>query len=305
MASAASSSPSLRAWLLDPDPGSPRQAWLGNAFLRVASLTRNPLAMAGLAIIVLLFASAAFAGVLAPFAPNAQDLAARLLPPSATHWFGTDEFGRDIFSRVLYGSRVTLMTVTAVVSVVGPIGVVVGCVAGYLGGWLDAVLMRLTDVFLALPRLILALALVAAIGPGIQNAIIAIILTSWAPYARVARAEAVTLRKAEFIEAARLSGASTARVIFLHVLPLCIPSVLVRATLDMAGVILIAAGLGFLGLGAQPPLPEWGTMVAQGRPFILEQWWVATMPGLAICAVSLGFNLLGDGLRDILDPKNQ
>jgi len=188
---------------------------------------------------------------------------------------------------------------------VGPVGLLVGTAAGYFGGWFDTVLMRVTDIFLAFPRLILALAFVAALGPGIENAVIAIALTAWPPYARIARAETLTIRNSDFIAAARMSGASGARILFRHVVPLCLSSVIVRVTLDMAGIILIAAGLGFLGLGAQPPSPEWGAMIASGRKFLLDQWWVATLPGLAICVVSLGFNLLGDGLRDVLDPKQQ
>ena len=164
--------------------------------------------------------------------------------------------------------------------------------------------MRLTDIFLAFPRLILALALVAVLGPGIENAVLAIALTAWPPYARVARAETLTIRNSDYIAAVRLQGAGAPRIIAGHVVPMCLPSVIIRVTLDMAGVILIAAGLGFLGLGVQPPLPEWGLMISSGRKFLFEQWWVATMPGLAIFIVSLGFNLLGDGLRDVLDPKS-
>ncbi|MDQ4134824.1 MAG: ABC transporter permease, partial [Pseudomonadota bacterium] len=173
----------------------------------------------------------------------------------------------------------------------------------YLGGWVDTVLMRITDIFLAFPRLILALAFVAALGPGIENAIIAIAITSWPPYARIARAETMMIRNSDFIAAVKLQGASTPRIILGHVVPLCLSSLIVRVTLDMAGIILTAAGLGFLGLGAQPPMPEWGAMVATGRNYLIDQWWVAAMPGLAIFVVSLGFNLLGDGLRDVLDPK--
>jgi peptide/nickel transport system permease protein len=296
---------SWRNWLLDPNPASQLQASLGIAFLRTLTLVRNPLTTAGATILILLLLIAALAPWLAPYPPSTQDLAARLSAPSAAHWFGTDDFGRDIYSRVVFGSRITLTIITAVIIVIAPVGLLIGCVAGYVGGWLDALLMRITDLFLALPRLILALALVTALKPGVQNAIIAIILTSWPPYARVARAETMTIRASEFIAAARLSGASPFRIIFGHVMPLCVPSVIVRATLDMSGIIVIAAGLGFLGLGAQPPSPEWGAMIAQGRVFILEQWWVATVPGLAICLVSLAFNLLGDGLRDVLDPKSQ
>jgi peptide/nickel transport system permease protein len=164
--------------------------------------------------------------------------------------------------------------------------------------------MRLTDIFLAFPKLVLALALVAVLGPGIENAVLAIALTSWPPYARVARAETLTIRNSDYIAAVRLQGASSVRMITGHIVPMCLASVIIRVTLDMAGIILIAAGLGFLGLGVQPPLPEWGLMISAGRKFLFEQWWVATMPGLAIFVVSLGFNLLGDGLRDVLDPQS-
>jgi peptide/nickel transport system permease protein len=185
-----------------------------------------------------------------------------------------------------------------------PIGVLIGTVAGYVGGWVDNVLMRFTDIFLAFPRLILALAFVSALGPGIENAVLAIALTTWSPYARLARAETITIRNSDYIMAAQLQGASGLRILYGHIMPLCISSVIIRLTLDMAGIILTAAGLGFLGLGAQPPLPEWGAMISTGRQYILDQWWVAAVPGLAIFVVSLGFNLLGDGLRDVLDPKS-
>ncbi|MFB2607252.1 ABC transporter permease, partial [Rhizobium phaseoli] len=229
---------------------------------------------------------------------------ARLLPPGTGEFLlGTDDQGRDIFSRLIYGSRLTLLVVVLVAVISAPIGLIVGTVSGYAGGWVDATLMRITDIFLAFPKLVLALAFVAALGPGIQNAIIAIAITSWPPYARIARAETLTVRRSDYISAVRLMGASPLRIVVRHVMPLCISSLIVRVTLDMAGIILTAAGLGFLGLGAQPPLPEWGAMIAAGRRFILDQWWVAAMPGIAILIVSLGFNLLGDGLRDALDPK--
>ena len=227
----------------------------------------------------------------------------RLLPPSRGHPFGTDDLARDILSRVIHGTRLTLLVVILVAVIATPIGLIVGTTAGYFGGWVDVVLMRITDIFLAFPRLILALAFVSALGPGIENAIIAIAITSWPPYARLARAETLTIRETDFINAIRLQGASSARILWGHVTPLCLSSVIVRVTLDMAGIILTAAGLGFLSLGAQPPQPEWGAMIAGGRRFIIDYWWVATMPGLAIFVVSLGFNLLGDGLRDVLDPK--
>ena len=294
-----------RAWLTAEAPGSRLQARLVRAYGTAQLFLRNPLALAGLGIVLLLLAIAATAPLLAHGAPDAQELNLRLRPPGAVHWFGTDELGRDIYTRILYGARITLGIVCLVVVMVGPTGLLVGCVAGYLGGAIDTALMRITDIFLAFPRLILALAFVAALKPGIQNAIIAISLTAWPPYARVARAETLVLRDSDFISAARLLGASWPRIVFLHVMPLCLPSLIVRITLDMAGIILIAAGLGFLGLGAQPPSPEWGAMIAAGRKFILDQWWVAAFPGLAICIVSLGFNLLGDGLRDVLDPKQR
>jgi peptide/nickel transport system permease protein len=295
----------LRAWLLSPEPGSRWQARLGRLYLGWRAFTRNPLAVFGLGIIVLLVLVAAFADWLAPASPVVGgDLRTqRLLPPSGTYWFGTDDQARDILSRLIYGSRITLFVVVLVSIIAMPIGLLVGTVAGYVGGWVDTVLMRATDIFLAFPRLILALAFVAALGPGIENAVIAIAITSWPPYARIARAETLTIRNSDFIAAVKLQGASTPRIIFSHVVPLCMSSVIVRVTLDMAGIILTAAGLGFLGLGAQPPMPEWGAMVATGRNYLIDQWWVAAVPGLAIFVVSLGFNLLGDGLRDVLDPK--
>ncbi|MGO4126669.1 nickel transporter permease [Inquilinus sp. YAF38] len=292
-----------RGWLLSDTPQSRGQARLGRLYLLWLGLARNPLAMVGLVIVLALLVAAALAPLLAHQSPIEQDLADRLQPFSAAHWLGTDELGRDIWSRIIYGTRLTLLIVVLVAITAAPVGLLIGTVSGYLGGWVDAVLMRITDIFLAFPKLILALAFVAALGPGIENAIIAIAITSWPPYARIARAETLTIRNADFISAVRLQGASSARIVARHVVPLCLSSVIVRVTLDMAGIILTAAGLGFLGLGAQPPLPEWGAMISKGRSFILDQWWVATMPGIAIFVVSLGFNLLGDGLRDILDPK--
>ncbi|KFI29507.1 D-ala-D-ala transporter subunit [Haematobacter missouriensis] len=302
-----SQSLSRREWLLTEQPGSRRQARLGQFYRTWLALRSNPLAMVGLGIIVALILVALFANVIAPYDPLVGgDLRTeRLLPPSSTHWFGTDDQARDIFSRVIHGSRLTLMIVALVAVIATPIGLLIGTTAGYFGGWVDTVLMRVTDIVLAFPRLILALAFVAALGPGIENAIIAIAITSWPPYARLARAETLTIRNTDFIAASKLQGASSARIIWGHVVPLCMPSVIVRVTLDMAGIILTAAGLGFLGLGAQPPSPEWGAMVASGRRFLIDQWWVATMPGIAIFVVSLGFNLLGDGLRDVLDPKGE
>lgn len=292
-----------RSWLLDPSPQSRMQANLGRSYRMMLALLRNPLAVVGALILLVLLLTAACAPWIAPYSPIGQNLGARLLPPSAQHWMGTDELGRDIFSRVVYGSRITLMIVVLVAAISAPLGLLIGAISGYFGGWTDKVLMGLTDVFLSMPKLILALAFVAALGPGIENAVIAIAITSWPAYARIARAETLTFRNSEFIAATRLLGVSHPRIILRHVLPLCSSSMIVRVTLDMAGIILTAAGLGFLGLGAQPPLPEWGAMISRGRTFILDQWWVATMPGFAIILVSLGFCFLGDGLRDVLDPK--
>jgi peptide/nickel transport system permease protein len=293
----------LHAYLTTERPASRRQAQFGQYYRQWRALRQNPLALLGLLIIAALLIVAAIAPWIAPYDPIAQNLAERLRPPSAAHFFGTDALGRDIFSRILYGTRLTLAIVLLVVVSVGPIGLLIGTISGYFGGIIDTILMRITDVFLAFPRLVLALAFVAVLGPGIENAVIAIACTAWPPYARVARAETMVIRNADYIAAVRLQGASQSRIILRHVIPMCIPSVIVRTTLDMAGIILIAAGLGFLGLGAQPPQPEWGAMIASGREFIFDQWWVAAFPGLAICLVALGFNLFGDGLRDVLDAR--
>ncbi|UWR97750.1 nickel transporter permease [Phaeobacter inhibens] len=295
----------LRAWLLTDTPTSRRQARLAALYQGWLSLRQNHMAMVGLGILILLISIALLAPVIAPHDPYVQNLANRLQPlGSGRHILGTDSLGRDILSRLIHGARITLYIV-ALVAMIAPIaGLLVGTVSGYVGGWADIILMRITDIFLAFPRLVLALAFVAALGAGIENAVLAISLTAWPPYARMARAETLTIRSSDYISAIRLQGAGPLRIIIKHIWPLCVSSLIVRVTLDMAGIILAAAGLGFLGLGAQPPSPEWGAMISEGRRFILDHWWVATMPGLAIFAVSLAFNLLGDGLRDVLDPKD-
>jgi peptide/nickel transport system permease protein len=285
------------------EPRSPGEALLHEFYFGAIRFLANPLAMIGLTIILLLCLVAIFAPWIASQDPLVQDLNNALQPPSAAHWLGTDELGRDIYSRIVYGSRVTLYIVALVSVTVGPIGLAVGATAGYLGGWADTALMRLTDLFLSFPGLVLTLAFAAALGPGLDHAVFAIALTAWPPIARLARAEALTIAGSDFISAARLQGASAFRIITRHVMPLCLPSLIVRVTLNMAGIILTAAGLGFLGLGAQPPTPEWGAMTSTGRRFMLDHWWVVTMPGMAILIVSLAFNLFGDGLRDVLDPR--
>lgn len=266
-------------------------------------LRRNRLAMAGLYVIVVLVLVALVAPWLATHDPVRQDLVNALQAPSAEHWLGTDEYGRDVYSRLVYGARITLYIISMVAVLVGPVGLAIGVIAGYFGGRVEAVLMRITDIFISFPSLIMALAFVAAMGPGLEHAVLAIALTSWPPIARLARAETLSLRNADFIHAVRLQGASSARILFRHIAPLCLSSVAVRLSMNMAGVILTAAGLGFLGLGAQPPVPEWGAMISTGRNYMLECWWLVAAPGAAIFIVSLAFNLLGDGLRDVLDPR--
>jgi peptide/nickel transport system permease protein len=295
----------IRDWLLSETPTSRTHAAWVRRYRGWLQFRSNGLAMVGLITAVAMILLSLAAPLIAPYSPSAQDLAGRLAPSSPEHWLGTDELGRDLLSRVLYGGQITLGMVVAVVLLVAPVGLAVGSIAGYLGGLADRILMRVTDVFLAFPRLVLALAFVAALKPGITSTIIAVALTAWPPYARLARADTLTVRGTDFIAAVRLTGASSGRIILRHIVPLCLTSVIVRVTLDMSGIILTAAGLGFLGMGAQPPMPEWGTMIAASRAFILEQWWVPTIPGVAIFVASLAFNLLGDGLRDVLDPKQR
>ncbi|BHH85431.1 nickel transporter permease [Desulforhopalus sp. 52FAK] len=291
-------------WLLSDSPHSALQASLGRLYIGLLEFVKNRLALLGFVIILTLIFLAIFAPLIAPFDPIKTSLVDRLQAPSIAHFFGTDEMGRDIFSRIIWGTRLTLYVIGLVAIIAAPVGIIIGTISGYFGGFIDTLLMRVTDIFLAFPKLILALAFVAALGPGIENAIIAIAITSWPPYARIARAETITIRNSDFIRAIRLQGASSFRIITKHIMPLCLSSLIVRVTLDMAGIILTAAGLGFLGLGAQPPSPEWGAMTSSGRAFIIDHWWVITMPGTAIFIVSLAFNLFGDGLREILDPKS-
>ncbi|MEZ5904298.1 MAG: ABC transporter permease [Geminicoccaceae bacterium] len=294
----------LRAWLEAEQPQSLRQARAQRAWRGWQSFLDHRLGVIGLVIVVALVLVALLAPWIATYDPIIQQMDERLLPPSAAHWLGTDHLGRDVYSRIVWGARTTLRIAVLVAIIVAPIGLAVGATAGYLGGIADEILMRVTDVFLAFPGLILALGFAAALGPGINNAIIAIALTAWPPIARLARAEALTIRGSDYIAAVRLQGASRARLIARHVVPMCLPSVVVRVTLNMAGVILTAAGLGFLGLGAQPPWPEWGAMVAVGRQFMFDSPWVVAAPGIAIAIVSLAFNLFGDALRDMLDPRS-
>ncbi len=266
---------------------------------------RNHLMVVGTSIIVFLLLVAAVAPLLATHDPYEQILPDRLRPPSTQHYFGTDSLGRDIYSRVVYGSRVTLTIAFLVAAISTPLGLVIGVLAGYFGGALDEILMRFSDVFLAFPKLILAIAFAAALGPGVENAIVAISVANWPSYARLARAETLNVRNNDYIQVIRSMGASNLRIMVGHITPMCLSSIIVRLSLDMGTIILTAAGLGFLGLGAQPPVPEWGLMVSDGRQFLVDQWWVSTLPGFAILIVVMGFNLMGDGFRDILDPHQR
>ena len=286
-------------------PSSSTAAMAVSALRLLRFLLRNPMTFAGLIVVSTLMLVAVFAPWIAGHDPLLQNLAGALQAPSSVHWFGTDEYGRDVFARLVYGSRITLYIVLLVTVIVGPIGLLVGTVSGYFGGWVDSLFMRITDIFISFPSLVLALAFIAALGLGLEHAVIAIALTAWPPIARLARAETLPLRNADFVVAVQLQGASSTRVILRHIIPMCLSSVIIRLTMNMASIILTAAALGFLGLGAQAPLPEWGAMISTGRRYMLESWWLVAAPGAAIMLVSLAFNLLGDGLRDVLDPRSQ
>ncbi|WP_410015627.1 ABC transporter permease [Sodalis sp. C49] len=294
----------LRAWLDAPVPATPWQARMQQSLNQWRRFCRNTPALFGLAVMMIITVAALFAPWLATHNIYAQNLQLRLAAPGAGYWLGTDELGRDIYSRLIYGARITLYITFLSALIVGPIGLLVGTIAGTLGGWADTLLMRIVDIFLAFPSLILALGFVAALGPGIENAIIAISLSAWPPIARLARAEALSIRKMDYVAAVRLQGASQMRIILRHIIPMCLPSVVVRLTLNMAGIILTAASLGFLGLGAQAPSPEWGAMLSSGRQFMMTNWTIAAIPGLSILLTSLAFNLFGDGLRDVLDLRH-
>lgn len=258
------------------------------------------------AVVVLVAVFAAIVGPsLVPFDPSTQALALRLTGPSAAHWFGLDELGRDILARVLSGARISLLVALVVVSISATVGIAVGAIAGYCGGWIDEGIGRVMDILLAFPDLLLAIALVAALGPSLVNVVCALSLIGWVGYARVVRAQALHTRELEFVEAARALGATTPRILLRHVIPAALPVVVVQATLGLGGVILAEAALSFLGLGVQPPTPSWGAMLNDGRGHLLDAPHLTIFPGLAIALLVLGFNFLGDGLRDRLDPTTQ
>ena len=268
------------------------------------ALVRNPTSLAGLVVIAALGLMALFAPLLATHAPRFVDLNAQLQPPGPNHWFGTDSAGQDIFSRVVHGSQLAIGSALLVLLLATTTGSLLGIVSGYLGGWVDDLIMRITDMFLAFPGLILAMAIAAALQQRtIWAMVIAISIRWWTPYARLMRAEALSLRNRDFVDAARSMGAGSGRILLRHVLPNTVAPIIVQATLDLGYIILTAAALSFIGFGAQPGEPEWGRMVADGREYMRTNWWVITFPGLAIFVTVLGFNLLGDGLRDALDPR--
>jgi peptide/nickel transport system permease protein len=267
---------------------------------------RNPVAVIGLIMVLTVVVLAIFAPWLAPYPEHAGsfvDFRGRHLPPSAEHWFGTDNVGRDVFSRVLFGYRISLLLVVFVLGLSVPFGVLLGLLAGYYGGWVETVIMRVTDIFLAIPALVMALAITAALTPTLLNSMIAISLLWWNWHTRLIYATVTSLRNEEYVEAARVTGASDAHILFRELLPNCVSVISVKTTLDAGFVILIGAGLSFLGLGAQPPTPDLGTMVSTGADYLPEGWWQSVLPGLGILFAILGFNLLGDGLRDLLDVE--
>ncbi|SMF59467.1 peptide/nickel transport system permease protein [Tistlia consotensis] len=293
----------------------PRAGWRERHAPRIRQLRlywhtyrRSASAMLGLVLVVAFLLLAALGPALVPYpedAAGAVHLADKLQPPSAAHWFGTDEVGNDILTRVVVGTRLSLAVALIITGVAAGIGVPLGILAGYSGGWLRETIMRVTDVFLSVPALVLAVAIVAALGPGIVNAIVALSLVWWPGYVRLIESKTLALKGETYVEAARLAGATTPRILFSHILPNCLSPILVKASMDMGMAILAAASLGFIGLGAQPPAPEWGAMISIGRNYLPTWWWYATFPGLAIYFTVLGFNLVGDGLRDVFDPRSR
>jgi peptide/nickel transport system permease protein len=284
----------MTAVAIAPDsaaPASPRRRWL----------RRYALAVGGGAVILFWFAVALLAPVISPYNPEFVDIASRLQPPSHAHWLGTDALGRDVLSRVLFGSRISLIAGFSVVVISAVFGTVLGAIAAYVRGRGEELLMRLTDLVLCFPPIILAMAIAAALGIGTTNTIIAMLIVWWPKYARLARSLVLVQRAQEYVEAAHVLGFSHAHILFRHVVPNAIGPLIVMVTLDLGNAILVFAGLSFLGLGVVPPTPEWGAMVAEGRELV-QQWWVATFPGLAILSVVMGFNFVGDGIRDWLDP---
>jgi len=272
-----------------------KQTWDG--------LKKNKLAMFGMFLIIILCVMAIFADFIAPYGVDDQDLLRKFSPPSAENLFGTDEFGRDIFSRIVYGSRYSLMIGAVAASLSAAIGMLIGSVAGFYGNRVDNVLMRIIDIMMAIPSTLLGISIVAALGNGIRNVIIAVAIGAVPSYARIVRASILSVKEQEYIEAARSIGASDARIILMHIIPNCLAPIIVQITMSVAKAILEASALSFIGLGVQPPSAEWGAMLSAGRAYIRKAWWIVTFPGLAIAMIIFGLNLFGDGLRDALDPR--
>lgn len=267
---------------------------------------RDKAAIAGLGIVIALVLAALSSYIIAPWnAVTAQNLAGALQPPGAGHWMGTDQFGRDVALRILYGARISLFVGFVAVAIGMSIGLVLGTSAGYFGGWWDSLVMRITDIMLAFPFLLLALAITAALGPSLQNALLALGIASFPSYTRLVRGSVLTLREENYVDAAKVAGASSNRIMFRHLMPNLFGTLIVYGTLRVSTAILAEAGLSYLGLGAQPPTPTWGGMLSEGRDYILFFEWMPLFPGLAILLTVTGFNLLGDGLRDALDPKTR
>jgi peptide/nickel transport system permease protein len=294
----ASAGPGAGVGLIGPT-GRPRRTGLGHIsyFLR-----QNQLALVGSLIIILWLAITLAAPLVSPYDPLKQAIVDRLQPPGATYLFGTDQLGRDVLSRVMYGGRISLPAALLVVLLAGGVGVVVGSSAGFLGGAVEEIFMRVTDVFMAFPTIILAMAIAAALGPNVGNAIVAMVVVWWPNYARVVRSLVLSVKENEYVSASRAVGSSEMRVLWRVVLPNSIAPVLVMGTLDLGNAILVFAGLSFLGLGAEPSTPEWGRMISDGIAFF-DQWWMSAFPGLAIFTIVMAFNFVGDGLRDALDPR--
>jgi peptide/nickel transport system permease protein len=268
----------------------------------IRRVLKKRMMIAGVIVVLVWVLLAVLAPQIAPYDPIDQDVTHRLESPSATHWLGVDELGRDVFSRVLYGGRVSLPVAGAVVAVATIFGTLFGGIAGFAGEWVDGLAMRLVDVVLAFPSLILAMAIAAALGPSIQNSMLALLLVWWPPYARLARGQVLALKTREYVTAARGLGLPEFQILLRHVLPNSFAPLLVMMTMDFGTAIIITAALSFLGLGAVPPTPEWGALVAEGRE-LTSQWWISTVPGVAIFMVAMATNFIGDGLRDIVDPR--
>ncbi|OBZ09734.1 peptide ABC transporter permease [Bacillus sp. FJAT-27264] len=267
-------------------------------------LTSNRLSMIGLLLIIVWIALALLAPLLSPYSPIEPDVANKLTPPSVSHWFGTDNFGRDIFTRIAYGAKYTIWSGVAAVAISFCVGTILGAIAGYYGGVLGSIIMRVMDMFLAFPALVLAMAIAASIGPGLTSAMIAVSVVGIPEYVRLMYGQTMLLREKEFVEAGRAIGLKNSVILFRHILPNALAPLIVRATLGIGFAILISSSLNFLGLGVKPPIAEWGAMIAEGRQYIVSgEWWIVSFPGLAIATSILGFNLIGDGLRDVLDPR--